>query len=148
MRDAINEKLIHFKERGIKSVEMTYDSAARWLRNELNEIEQEWWLAPCDKSNGLQGEISVWRGVLAHGHFIWTDAVPKMRWEMENYILDEKGRLPDKDDHAWQAGVYSLIAMGFDFTERLEQRTIQKEEPRFFRMEDEILPQNSYEDLD
>ncbi len=148
MRDAIKEKIQVFEQRGIKSVEMTYDSAARWFRNELNEIEPMWGLLPCDKSNGLQGEISVWRGVLSHGHFEWTDAVPKLRWEMENYILDEKGRLPDKDDHAWQAGVYSLIAMGFDFTETLEPRIIQKEEARFQRMEDEFGFKNSYEDLD
>lgn len=148
MRDAIREKIQGFEQRGIKSIEMTYDSAARWLRNELNEIEPMWGLLPCDKSNGLQGEISVWRGVLSHGHFEWTDSTPKLRWEMENYILDEKGRLPDKDDHAWQAAVYSLIAMGFDFTETLEPRIIQKEEPRFHRMEDEFGFKNSYEDLD
>lgn len=150
MFDVVNEKIEDFNKRGIKSVEMVYDSAAAWFRNEINGIDTEstWWLSPCDKSQGLQGEISCWRGVLAHGHFEWTDASPKLRWEMENYILDDKGRLQDKDDHAWQSGAYILKAMGFDFTEALEPRKIQSEEPRFHRMEDEILPQNSYEDLD
>lgn len=147
MRDAIKHKISVFEEKGIKSVEMTYDSSARWLRNEMNEIEPSFWLNPCDKSSGLQGEISVWRGVLAHGHFEWTDAVPKLRWEMENYILNDKGKLPDKDDHAWQAGVYSLIAMGFDFNAVLEPKE-KEDERRGFRIEDEISFDNEYRDLD
>lgn len=148
IREAVNIKLEEFKRRGIKSVEMVYDSAARWFRNEISDIDETWWLAPCDKSQGLQGEISCWRGVLSHGFFKWTDAVPKLRWEMENYILDDKGRLQDKDDHAWQSGAYILKAMGFDFTETLEPRKVEQEEQRAYRMEDEILPRDSWEDLD
>ena len=148
--DAVNEKLAGFKKRGIKSVEMVYDSAAAWFRGEINDIDtkSEWWLTHCDKSSGLQGEISCWRGVLAHGHFEWTDAVPKLRWEMENYILNDKGKLPDKDDHAWQAGAYILKAMGFDFTETLEPRKLQVEEPRGYRIEDDFPMQDSYRELD
>jgi len=148
IREATNAKIKEFKSRGIKSVEMVYDSAARWFRNEVADIDEEWSLLPCDKSQGLQGEISCWRGTLSHSYFQWTDAVPKLRWEMENYILDEKGRLPDKDDHAWQAGAYILKAMGFDFTETLEPRTIQKEEKRFYTFEDDFLQETNWEDLE
>ena len=148
IREVTNAKIKEFKSRGIKSVEMVYDSAARWFRNEVADIDEEWSLLPCDKSQGLQGEISCWRGTLSHSYFQWTDAVPKLRWEMENYILDENGRLPDKDDHAWQAGAYVLKALGFDFTETLEPRIIQKEEPRFVRFEDDFNFENTYEDLD
>ena len=148
IRDATNTKIAEFKSRGIKSVEMVYDSAARWFRNEMADIDQEWCLFPCDKSQGLQGEISCWRGVLSHSHFEWTDATPKLRWEMENYILDEKGRLQDKDDHAWQAGAYILKAMGFDFTETLEPRIIPKEEPRFVRLEEDFNFEQTWEDID
>lgn len=145
---AVNRKLAEYKARGIKGIEMVYDSAARWFRNELADVDQEWWLSPCDKSQGLQGEVSCWRGVLSHGHFTWTDAVPKLRWEMENYILDDKGRMPDKDDHAWQAGAYILKAMGFDFTLALEPRIIQKEEPRFTTFEQDFNPETSWEDME
>lgn len=148
IRNAVEAKLSEFKSRGVKDIQMVYDSAARWFRNEISDIDETWWLAPCDKSQGLQGEVSCWRGVLSHGHFQWTDAVPKLRWEMENYILDDKGRMPDKDDHAWQAGAYILKAMGFDFTETLEPRKIQKEEPRGYRLEDDFGDKNTYEDLD
>lgn len=148
IRNAVEAKLSEFKSRGVKDIQMVYDSAARWFRNEISDIDETWWLAPCDKSQGLQGEVSCWRGVLSHGHFEWTDAVPKLRWEMENYILDDKGRMPDKDDHAWQAGAYILKAMGFDFTETLEPRKIQKEEPRGYRLEDDFGDKNTYEDLD
>ncbi len=148
IRNAVEAKLSEFKSRGVKDIQMVYDSAARWFRNEISDIDETWWIAPCDKSQGLQGEVSCWRGVLSHGHFQWTDAVPKLRWEMENYILDDKGRMPDKDDHAWQAGAYILKAMGFDFTETLEPRKIQKEEPRGYRLDDDFGDKNTYEDLD
>ena len=147
INEAVNHKVKNFKEKGIKSIEITYDSSARWLRNEMSEIDESWWMNPCDKSSGLQGEISCWRGVLAHGHFQWTDAVPKLRWEMENYILDDKGKLPDKDDHAWQAGVYSLIKMGFDFNQTLEPK-LPDDQARGYRIEDEISFANEYSSID
>lgn len=150
MFDVVNEKIAEFKARGIKNVEMVYDSAAAWFRNEISglDLKGEWWICPSDKSSGLQGEISCWRGVLAHGHFEWTDAVPKLRWEMENYVLDEKGKMPDKDDHAWQAGAYILKAMGFDFTLALEPVKMQKEERRAFSIEEEQVRTSSYEEID
>ena len=83
-----------------------------------------------------------------HGLLTLTDATPELKKELDNYILDEKGRLPDKEDDLLQSGAYALRALGFDFTETLEPTKLQKEEPRFHRMEDDILPQNSYEDLD
>ncbi len=146
IRDAVNEKISEFNKLGIKAIEMVYDSSARWFKQELVEIDETWWLSPCDKSSGLQGEISCWRGVLSHGHFEWTDATPKLRWEMENYILDDKGRLPDKDDHAWQAGAYILKAMGFDFNERLEPKELPSER-RYFTMEEDFGAE-SYTDLE
>lgn len=146
MNKQIDEKIKELKEIGpFKEVEYVYDSAAAWFANEMGGIDSSKWMQPADKSRGLQGEISNWRGVLAHGFFIWTDAVPKLRWEMENCVLDDKGKLPDKDDHAWQAGAYGLKAMGFDFNEVLEPN---KPEKRFATPEEEILPQHSYRGFD
>jgi hypothetical protein len=56
--------------------------------------------------------------------------------------------MPDKDDHAWQAGAYILNAMGFDFTETLEPVKIQKEEPRGYRIEDDIQFDNNFNDIE
>ena len=130
----------------VKEVNYVHDSAAAWFANEMSGVDSSKWFEPADKSSGLQGEISNWRGVLAHGHFIWTDAVPKLRWEMENCILNEKGKLPDKDDHAWQAGAYGLKSMGFDFNTVLEPN---KPEKRFTTPEEEIgIGQNTYRGFD
>lgn len=148
INEAINEKLKVISAKGVKSVTYVYDSAARWFRGELNEIDMDKWLVPSDKSKGLQGEISCWRGILAHGLFTFTDAAPKLRWEMENYILDGNGRIPDKDDHAWQAGAYALRQMGFDFTETLEPKQIDTLERRGFALDEEINFQSSYQELD
>lgn len=150
MYQATLDRVAELRKRGIKDVRYVYDNAARWYAQEINEIdvENKMWLEPCDKTNGLQGEISCWRGVAVHGLLTLTDATPELKKELDNYILDEKGRLPDKEDDLLQSGAYALRALGFDFTETLEPRKLQKEEPRFHRMEEEILTQNSYEDLD
>ncbi len=149
INSALDEKIKILEAKGIKSVTFVYDSAARWMRGELNEIAPEKWLIPSDKSKGLQGEISCWRGVLAHNLFTFTDAAPKLRWEMENYILDENGRLPDKDDHAWQAAVYALRQMGFDFSESLEPKPIDKDDQRRgFALDSEIDFNTSYREMD
>ena len=144
---AIDEKLNALTKKSVKSIEFVYDSAARWFRNELNEIAPDKWLSPCDKSSGLQGEISCWRGVLSHDHFTFTDATPKLKWEMENYVLDDKGRIPDKDDHLIQAGAYALNKMGFDFTETLEPKE-NPDERRFYTFEQEFNKQDSFEEFD
>lgn len=150
--DAVEEILVYLRSLGgFKDIRMTYDNAAAWFRNEINDkthTKDYWSLEPCDKSGGLQGEVSCWRGVLAHGHFTFTDAVPKLRWEMENYILDEKGRMPDKDDHAWQAGAYGLKKMGFDFTETLEPTKVQSEDKRYFRMDEEFQDEGSFREFE
>lgn len=144
--EAVEEKLVSIKKKGIKSINMTYDSSARWFRGEIydkTKTADYWGLDPCDKSGGLQGEISCWRGVLSHGYFTFTDKVPKLRWEMENYILDDKGRLQDKDDHAWQAGAYSLNKMGFDFNEVLEPKP-KEDDRRAYKIDEEIEFENNY----
>lgn len=136
----VDEIIDRLRSKGIGSVRMVYDNAARWFANEINDIKEcNWWLEPCDKSSGLQGEISCWRGVASLGHITFTDANPKLKWEMDNYIKDAKGRLPDKDDHGWQAGAYALKAMGFDFTETLEPTKKPIEDmPRGYKIEDEF----------
>lgn len=120
--ERVNEKIKEFKRLGIKDVTFTYDAAAKWFKNEVNEIDTKslWWLIPSDKSSGLDGEISAWRGIAAHGLLTIADRCVKLKWELNNYSKDDKGRLPDKDDHAWQAGAYALKTMGFDFTVTLE----------------------------
>ena len=128
---AVEDLLKPFRELGVTKIEMTYDSASRWFANEIAEIEGcDWWLSPCDKSSGLDGEISCIRGVVSHNLVTFTDATPKLYWELVNYVKDEKGRLPDKDDHAWQAFAYGLKLAGFDYSETLEPKQIPLEDQR------------------
>ena len=146
---AVNEKVDALKKRGIKEVNYVYDNAARWFKTEINDIDKDgsWWLTPCDKSSGLQGEISAWRGVVAHGLFTFTNKSKELKRELDNYILDEKGRLPDKEDDLMQAGAYALRAMGFDYHENLEPKPIDKVERRGYALSDEFQ-ENEYKELD
>jgi hypothetical protein len=146
--DAVNIKIDKFKKRGIKEVNLVYDNAARWFKTEINDIDKDnkWWLIPCDKTAGLQGEISAWRGVVAHGLFTFTDKSKELKKELDNYILDEKGRLPDKEDDLMQAGAYALKAMGFDYSENLEPKQ-QEDTRRGFSIHTEFQ-ENEYKEID
>jgi hypothetical protein len=147
-KEAIFEKIAEFKKREIKSVRFIYDNAARWYAQEINEIDvkNEMWLEPCDKTQGLQGEISCWRGVAMNGLLTLTDATPELKKELDNYTLDEKGRIPDKEDDLLQSGAYALRAMGFNFNESLEP--VEPEGPRFHRLEDEFSFDSGFADME
>lgn len=143
---ATNEIIEALKLRGIRSVKMTYDSAAKWFAAEIGDIDLKstWWLTPCDKSGGLEGEISCIRGVAAHKHITFTDATPKLKWELDNYVKDDKGKLPDKDDHAWQALAYGLKLAGFDYSIVLEPKSIPIEDQRRgFSIEEDFAQDDS-----
>jgi len=140
-KEAILEKVNKYRKYGIKDVRYIYDNAARWYAQEINEIDHknEMWLEPCDKTQGLQGEISCWRGVAVNELLILTDAVPELKKELDNYILDDKGRLPDKEDDLLQSGAYALRAMGFDFTVTLEPISEDKDlQKRSYTPEDDM----------
>lgn len=133
------EIIAELRKRGFRDLHMTYDSAARWFANELTEVDESFWVTPCDKSGGLQGEISCIRGVCAHGLVTFTDATPKLKWELDNYIKDDKGRIKDENDHAWQAWAYALKLAGFDYTDTLEPKTNHlEEERRGFKLEEDF----------
>ena len=97
---------------------------------------------------GIQGYIDLIRTVKLKNLVTICDEAPKLLWELRQAEKDDNGKIPDKNNHATDALGYAFQALGLDLELNPEKPTIQKEEPRFHRMEEEILPKNSYEDLD
>lgn len=69
-----------------------------------------------------------------------------LKKELDNYTLDEKGRIPDKEDDLLQSGAYALRAMGFNFNESLEQ--VEPEGPRYHKLEDEFSFDSGFADME
>lgn len=145
----IQSKVRVFKDYGVVNIDYVYDEAAAWFRNEISELG-DYWLAPSNKSQyGVEGYINVVRHVMANGLFNITSYCPKMRWELEGYIKDDKGKIPKANDHLINAYQYVLGFLGFtpDNVHEPDEKPW-LEELRFHRMEEEYGLNNSYEDLD
>lgn len=147
MYGLIDEKLRPFK--GIvREIEHCVDEAAAYARNEFAEI-CDWWLQPTRKNQmGIQGYIDLIRTVKLKNLVTVCAETPKLLWELRQAEKDDNGKIPDKNNHATDALGYGFQALGLDLELNPEKPTIQREEPRGYRIEDELGIKNSYEDLD
>lgn len=146
--DAVSEILEPFKGR-VREISFAYDEAAAWFRNELSEIDSRWWLIPSDKSKfGVDGYINLFRAIMNKNLLTICSECPKLIWEMESYIKDEKGKIPKKDDHLINASQYAFSALGLNLEELEEPVIIPKEEPRGYRIEDDLIVNDSYAEID
>lgn len=147
MYGLIDAKLQPFKGQ-VREIEHVYDEAAAFARNEFSEV-CDWWMIPTRKKEmGIQGYIDLIRTIFLKGLVIVCQEAPKLYWELCQSEKDENGKIPDKNNHATDALGYGFQALGLDLELRDEPRIIQKEEPRGYRIEDEMVKNNSYEDLD
>ena len=113
------EKLKDFRK-AVKEIDFVYDEAAVWFANEVSEISEDWYI-PSQKSEfGVDGYIGLLREAMARGLVTITNNCEKLIWEMQNYIRDEKGRVPKADDHAINALQYALGSTGLRFDEDKE----------------------------
>lgn len=146
--DAVNAILEPFKGR-VRDISFSYDEAAAWFSNEIAEIDSRWWLIPSKKAEfGADGYINLVRAVMNKGLLTVCKKCEKLIWEMESYIKDENGKIPKKDDHLINAIEYGFGALGLNLEELSEPVIIPKEEPRGYRIEDDISFNNSYAEID
>lgn len=147
VHNAVSEKLEQLRGK-VKSVEFAYDEAAAWFRNEMIEVNPKWHLSPSEKSEfGVDGYIALVRAVMNHGLLTICAECPKLIWEMENYIKDEKNKIPKVNDHNINALQYGLGHLGLNLDELLEKIPIPREEPRYYKLEDDF-PSSEYAEID
>lgn len=146
----VEEKLKAFKGK-VREIRWCYDEAAKYFQSEIYSIPgNDWQLEPSQKSKvGINGYIGIARSVLSRNLVTVTDNCVKFRWEMENYMKDENGRIPKDNDHLINCFQYKLQALGFNLDEESEPKP---EDPflsrRFMRLEDEFQPNNNLVDFD
>lgn len=131
----------------VKEIRFTYDEAAAFFKNEMNEVA-DWWLEPSRKHElGIEGYINLVRTVINKDLLTTCANVEKFIWEMESYIKDDRGRIPDKDDHLINCLSYMLQALGYDLEKLNEPDKVELEDPRASRMEDEIIIGNGMAEI-
>lgn len=147
MHGLIEEKLRPFKDI-VREIEHCVDEAAAYARNEFAEI-CDWWLQPTRKNQmGIQGYIDLIRTVKLKNLVTICAETPKLLWELRQAEKDDNGKIPDKNNHATDALGYGFQALGLDLELNPEKPTIQKEEPRGYRIEDELNLGNEYAEID
>jgi hypothetical protein len=77
-----------------------YDNAAAWFANEVNAEEEDACLIPCTKDyNRKEDRLSMIKDMMIRGYHLESERCKFLRWETENYYIDDKGKIPKSDDH-------------------------------------------------
>lgn len=99
-----------------------YDEAATWFKNEMEDQSPNWegcdgiYYEATEKSkNNKEDGLSLIKDLFIHERFVISDRCVKLKWEMDNYYKDEKGRIPKKDDHLIDDLRYLLAMAGYEF---------------------------------
>jgi hypothetical protein len=136
--EATTEKLKPYKDK-VRSINYVYDSAALWFANEIGELAPSVFMEPADKASfGIDGYITLVRNVMRNGYIEIADSCPKTIWEHENYIKDDKGRIPKDHDHNINALQYALGSIGYDYSENPEKIINKADKRRGYSIESEL----------
>lgn len=76
-----------------------YDEAASWWRNEMDSEFKVNWMPTHKHLNDKNHGLSLIKDQLINKLVVMSDRCEKLFWEMINYIRDENGKVPKKNDH-------------------------------------------------
>lgn len=120
-----------------------YDHAAAWFENEINDLYPDIGLEPCEKDIGSRGQdkkqakLSMIKDMFIFDKLIIADTCVKFLWELVSYRKDDKGRVPDENDHLIDCLRYGLNSMMYDPTFVRVPNKVDGEK-RGYKIEDEI----------
>lgn len=103
-----------------------YDEAATWF---MNEVQRRYGAALMptrkqravkEESEGRPGESLLNSLLLADRKFFVSNKCEKFIWEVMNYVRDEKGQYPRKNDHLVDLLFYWINDSGYELDEAVE----------------------------
>jgi len=106
----------------------TYDEAAAWFANELNDItDGEIYFAPTSKAqNKKENGISLIKDQMLYGFWYCTDRCPNLVSEIENYVRDEDGKIPKDGDHLLDCMRYTNAAAHYTAIPLEEEKPLEE----------------------
>jgi hypothetical protein len=113
------------------------DEAAAWANNEmLNQYNI--YFQPTNKAHHKKEDgISLIKDILLHNMVLISDVCEPLLFEMENYICDDFGRFPKKNDHLIDCFRYLLGAANYDTNEMIHAKLLTSEK-RAYKIEDDF----------
>jgi hypothetical protein len=119
-----------------------YDHAAAWFASEVSFEYPDYphALLPCTKDlKNKDAKLSLIKDTLNKEVFTMTDRCLKLYWEMENYKIDDNGKIPKENDHAIDCLRYMLNLANYytiedarpiDFKDTYKKGTFEQDEFR------------------
>ncbi len=102
----------------IKSI----DEAAAWANNELMAQYGVYFMPTAKHKNKKDDGISLIKDLLIQDVMMISSACEPLLWEMENYITDDFGKFPKKNDHLLDCLRYLLASANYDINEAFEAK--------------------------
>lgn len=103
----------------------TYDEAAAWFSTEVQGSfpEHDIALFPTQKHlNKKEEGLSLIKDMLLSEIVVISDRCEFLSWEMLNYVRDDKGKIPKKNDHLIDCFRYALGAAQYDLNDVVEAK--------------------------
>lgn len=94
------------------------DEAAAWFINEIAYSFREHLNKTRKAVHSKESMVSLAKDIMLHEKLRVSDRCKMFMFEVENYVTDEKGDIPDKDDHLLDCFFYLLSGSGYKFIER------------------------------
>lgn len=93
-----------------------YDEAATWFRNEMQD-RQYGFNPTMKRSHGKDQGLSTIKDAWVKNHVVMSDNCQMLMWELTQYIRNDKGKIPNKDDHLIDTLRYLLAACHYHITQ-------------------------------
>lgn len=97
-----------------------YDEAAAWFATEVIHQYGTSFFPTQKHLNKKEHGLSIIKDMLLHDLVVISDRCKNLFWEMENYVKDDKGNIPKKDDHLIDCLRYFVAAANYNMLEVLE----------------------------
>ena len=113
-----------------------YDEAAAWFATELMGQFGDYFMPTAKHLHKKENGLSLCKDQMVYGTLNITDRMKKLTWECQNYVRDDKGNIPKKNDHLIDCWRYLNAAANYDMNEVIEKKDIKDEDKRtMIRME-------------
>lgn len=118
------EKKLEFWGLDPDQVDFCRDEAASWFENEIYEVtaNQIYFRPVAKKYTKKEMGLSNIKDMINEGNLVISDRCPKLVWEMENYVRDDKGKIPKENDHLIDSFRYFLDASLYSVKEEAEPK--------------------------
>lgn len=97
-----------------------YDEAAAWFASEVIHQYGASFFPTQKHMHKKEHGLSIIKDILLHDTIVISDRCINLFWEMHNYVKDDKGNIPKKDDHLIDCFRYLIAAANYNMLEVLE----------------------------